>query len=474
MKLSKIGMIKMVVAVIAVILGIVIASLAPPDPLTDKSMLGLGIFVCFVILSMIELLPDYVCWLAMCTAWAGTKCVPFDKAFGAFNTGAWWLVVGAMVLAAAVAKCGLLKRIALVMMTRFPVTYKWQTLSLTLTGLIITPLIPSGTVKASLMSPFALSISDAMGFKRRSKGATGLFVAMFLSVGLMIPTMISASFINYIIIGALDKTGVSVSYLMWIVGSLPWIVLTLVGGYIFIHLFYRVDNSSIVATNEALVKERNNLGAMTKEELITAIVLVVCLVLWVTERVHGVSAAIVTLVATVVLCMTNVIDRVTFRGKITWDAVIFLGCAVSMTTAFPAMNIDKWISKISGPTLVPILTENIFLFIVALSVFIYIIRIFMVSQTAFIAMFAVLLVPAAQAANINPWVLCFMSFTAANVFVLKYQNIMYLPSLFSAATAAGEDFVDHKAVVKFGVYYMVSNIVILALCVPFWKLLGWV
>ena len=458
--------------IIALIIAVIISQIAPPEGLTDKSMLGLGIFVFFVILSMLEVFPDYICWMLMCTAWAATKCVPFAKAFGAFSTGSWWLVVGAMVLAAAVAQCGLLKRVALMMMSKFPVTYKWQTLSLLLTGVVVSPMIPSGTVKASLMSSFALSISDALGFKRRSKGASGLFTAMFLSIGLLIPTMISATFINYVIIGALGEKH-QVSYLMWLVGALPWLILTLGLGYLVILFLYKVDSSSVTATNDVIMKQLHGLGPMQRNEKITAIVLVLCLLFWMTERLHGISAATTTLVAVAILCVTNVVDRVTFRAKVTWDAIIFLGCAVSMTTAFPAMGIDKWIGNLAQPVLVPLLTDNILVFIVVLSIIVYVIRIFMVSQTAFIALFAVFLVPAAEAAGIHPWVLIFMSFTAANVFVLKYQNIMYLPSLIAASTAAGEDFVEHGQIAKFGVYYMISNIIILFACVPFWKMIGW-
>ncbi|MDR0588284.1 MAG: anion permease, partial [Burkholderiales bacterium] len=312
MSLSKDKIIKIIVLLVAVTIGIVIANLTPPEPLTTKSMLGLGIFVCFVILSMVEIMPDYVCWLAMCTAWAATKCVTVAQAFGAFTTTTWWLVVGAMVLAAAVAKCGLLKRIALFMMTRFPVTYKWQTLSLLLTGFIVSPMIPSGAVKVTLMSPLALSISDAMGFKRRSKGASGLFASMFLSIGLMIPTMISATFINYVIIGALGDQ-YPVSYMMWFVASIPWIVLTLGLGYFVIHFLYHVDSTTITATNEALVAQRKALGPITKNEIITAVVLSLCLILWITERMHGLNAAFVTLAAVIVLSITQIVDRLTFR-----------------------------------------------------------------------------------------------------------------------------------------------------------------
>ena len=175
-------MLKIAVAIVGLVAAIVISNMTPPEPLTEKSMIGLGIFVFFVLCSMVEVFPDYICWLLMCTGWAAFKCVPFAQAFGFFTSTSWGLVVGAMVLAAAVAKTGLLKRVALTMMTKFPVTYKWQTASLLITGLIITPFIPSGTVKASLMAPFALTISDSLGFGRRSKGATGLFRAIWISI----------------------------------------------------------------------------------------------------------------------------------------------------------------------------------------------------------------------------------------------------------------------------------------------------
>jgi DASS family divalent anion:Na+ symporter len=463
---------KIIGVIVAIGAAVFISQLDPPTGLTHKSMLGLGIFVACVVISIIDIIPDYICWMLMCTLWAATGCVPFSKAFGTFSSSTWWLVVGAMVLAAAVAQSGLLKRIALALMSRFPTSYKWQTISLLLTGCVVSPLIPSGTVKVSLLAPYTLSISDQLGFARRSNGASGLFCAMLISVMLMIPALLSATFINYVIIGLLGEAH-AVSYPMWIAAAAPWIILTLVLGFFAIQWIYRVDSSTVTATNEKLVAERKELGPMSRDERITAIVLVLCLIFWVTERMHGISAATVTIIATAVLCISKVVDRKTFCSKVSWDAIIFLGCAVSMTTAFPAMGINKWIGTTVGPVLVPMLQQNIFLFIIGLSIIIYLVRIFMVSQTAFIALFGVILVPAALAANMHPWVLLFISFTACNVFLLKYQNVMYMPAVFSAQTAAGEDFVEHKKIAKFAAYYMVSNIVILCACVPFWKLIGW-
>ena len=166
------------------------------------------------------------------------------------------------------------------------------------------------------------------------------------------------------------------------------------------------------------------------------------------------------------------IDRKNFRASISWDALIFMGCAISMTTAFPAMGINKWIASWTGELLVPLLKQNIVWFIVVISLVVYAIRLFMTSQTAFVVLFMVFLVPAGLAANIHPWVLAFITFTAANTWVVKYQNIQYIPAVVAADTAAGEVFTPHAKLLPFAIYYMISNIIFLIMCIPYWRFIG--
>lgn len=471
---TKIPIWKWAVTAMALVIAVYVTQLEPTPLLSQKAMLGLGIFVFFVIVSMVETVPDYVGWLLMCTCWYAFDCMKFQQAFGFFVSPTWWLVVGAMVQAAAVAKCGLLRRIALGIMTKFPVTYKGQCLSLMIAGTIIGPLIPSGTVKCSLMAPLTVSISDLMGFERRSNGAVGLFNSMFVAIAVMIPAMLSSTFINYAIQGALPEN-MKLSWGGWLLGTSVWTVLTLAVGYFVIQLLYRVDDSKISVTNSELVKQRSALGPMSRDEKITAAVLVVSLLLWVTEGKLGnpFSATTTTLLGTAMLCSTGVIDRKAFRSSVAWDALVFMGCAISLTTAFPAIGINKWIASWSGALLVPLLQQNIVLFIVVISLVIYAIRLFMTSQTAFVVLFMVFLVPAALAANIHPWVLAFITFTAANSWIVKYQNIQYIPAVVASDTAAGEVFAPHSRVLPFAIYYMISNIVFLIACIPFWKLIGW-
>ena len=86
---------KQIVAVLAVVLGIAIALMTPPNGLNRQAMIALGIVVWAVFWWITQIIPEYVTALMMCTLWAGTKCVGFKVAFDSFSSAGWWIMVGA-------------------------------------------------------------------------------------------------------------------------------------------------------------------------------------------------------------------------------------------------------------------------------------------------------------------------------------------------------------------------------------------
>ena len=93
------------------------------------------------------------------------------------------------------------------------------------------------------------------------------------------------------------------------------------------------------------------------------------------------------------MLMFEVIDRNSFRASIPWDAVIFLGGLFNVPVVFDALKINPWISKVCGPYVVPLISGNIFVFLAILCLVVYVIRAFLVSQTAVIAILVILLTP---------------------------------------------------------------------------------
>lgn len=475
MSLSKSALIKIVSAIVGLAVAIIVSNITPPEGLTPKAMMGVGIFLCAIIFWMTEAIPDYMTSLLMCVAWAAFKVVPFGTAFAAYQTTSFWLILGALGIATAVGQSGLLGRIALIMMNRFPLTFKGQTMGLMLTGLIVSPLIPSGTTKTALMAPFAQAISDGLGYPRKSNGAAGLFGAMFVSIGCMHLVFLSGSFACYLILGLMPvDIQAQLSWGLWLRNASIWAVVVLVLSYIFIQFIYKpAQGDQKTMTTDVLKKQKEALGPLSRNEKIVIVVLVCSILLWITERMHGVSSTVVALCALGVLVITNVLSRSDFRSKITWDALIFIGGILCVASVFPAIGIDKWLSNQLGPIIVPLMQKNIYLFLVALAVCIYLLRFIVVSQTALITIFTVLLTPFAVNAGISPWIMGFTVFASVNVWNTKYMSATYLTAFYAVvASGGGNELITYKQAAKMSYAYSAISILGLLASVPFWKLFG--
>ncbi|NLW44085.1 MAG: sodium:calcium symporter [Syntrophomonadaceae bacterium] len=453
-------------AITGLAIALVMSAIEPLPGLTPQAMLGLGIFFCAVVFWICEVFPDYVTALLMCGAWAGTGIVPFKIAFAQFSSDTWFLLVAAFGLGAAVARSGLLNRVSLKVMELFPATFKGQTAALVAAGNLIGPLIPSVTAKCAMAAPFAKGISDKMGYERDSRGAAGLFGAMFLGFGISGPAFLSASFMCYTIKGLLPpEVQAQLTWTAWAVNALPWTLVVAFLGYFALQLLYKPEQD--VRVDKQYIKQQlAELGPMSRNEKIVSIVLLACLLLWMTERMHGVSAAIVALVGLCILLGLDVINRNDFKSGIGWDSIIFIGCIINIGAVFPQLGIDKWIGSVAGPYLVP-MVSNIWLYILVGSIAIYLVRFFIVSMIATFTIFTVIVTPFAVSAGVNPFVTAFVILAAVNVFHMFYQNSTYLAGYYAAG-----DMVSHNKMIKLSVAYMIISIVGLAACVPVWQMTG--
>lgn len=163
----------------------------------------------------------------------------------------------------------------------------------------------------------------------------------------------------------------------------------------------------------------------------------------------------------------NVYDRQDFRRQIPWDSIIFIGGIINLGSVLPYLNIDKWIGEAVGPSIIPLMS-NPYLFIIALTIAVYLIRFVFVSMIATLTIFSTLLIPFAAQAGINPWIAGFVILASVNVWVVNYQNSSYLTSYY----ATGGDMVKHSQVAKMSLAYMFISLLGFLICIPFWKLIG--
>ena len=101
---------QMIGGVLGIVACLAIAMMAPPADLVvaegmdpQKSMIGMGLLICTLIWMAMRVMPEYIILLLFCSACAATGSLTFTQAFSPFSGTSYWLLVGALVLGAAVA-----------------------------------------------------------------------------------------------------------------------------------------------------------------------------------------------------------------------------------------------------------------------------------------------------------------------------------------------------------------------------------
>lgn len=456
---------KIVGGLLGVAVAIGIAMIPVEKPLTTNSMIALGCLAGAVVWLLTDFLPDYQATLAMCVAWVVTGAVPMQTAFSTFSSSTWWLLFGALSLGVAASESGLLKRIALYMMKLFPPTFKGQSLAMVISGIIVSPLIPSTTAKSAIIAPLARSISESIGFAPSSKGASGLFVAFYtgyVSAGM---GFLSASFISYSLIGLMPK-GQEIGWMDWFLYSLPWLVVA-VGLMTIILLKMYEPKEKTELSKDYIQGEIEKLGPWTWQEKATLGVLLVALVLWMTERATGIPAAMVATGGAVVCIGLGIYNRQQFRSQIAWDSMIFIGTIICIAAVFSKLGIDEAVKLTLGDKLEPLMS-NIWIFVPFLCVLIFVIRFIIVSWTAAAVLVSTLLIPLCPTYGIHPFIIIFCTYVSTNTWNVIYQNTPYITSL----VATDNKLTTHKELLSFSFVYMACSTLGCIACIPVWKALG--
>ena len=223
--------------VIGIVAGLALAFLPPPEGLTPQGMICAGLVVGSLIWMIFGTAKEFVVMMITYGLFIVTGCCSFTRGMGAFAGTTWWITLTALIVGVVFARSGLLNRLTLNILKRFPVTLKGQMIGITAAGVIVSPLIPSGTARLAIAGPLVKDMSDNIGYEHGSKGANALFSAFYTGWNLTSHMFLSASFNCYQIIGFMPE-GYEISWTRWLTISLPWSVVVLVLTTLFCYKYY--------------------------------------------------------------------------------------------------------------------------------------------------------------------------------------------------------------------------------------------
>lgn len=451
---------------LAVAIGAVVLWI-PPGGLEPRAVRFLAVLAAGTVLWAWGSFPDYVVALGMGIAWVLLRVAPTATAFGGFATSTWFLMLGVLGLGAALARSGLLYRITLVAVRRFPPTFLGQTGALLTAGIVSTILIPSAQARVTFMGPVVLGLADTLKYPPRGRGSAGLAMAAFTGFCLATTLFLTGTPTCLLAWRVLpEATRAQVTWLAWLQAVLVLEAVSLGAALAWIAWRYRPAGPT-PARATLLHAQLQMLGPPSRDERITGLVALAVVAGWIAQPWHGVDPAWLTLAGLCLLLAMQVLDRAALQSQVDWSFLLFMGIAFSLADLAAHVGADAWFAMRARAMLGDITTPAAA--VTAAVLITILVRFALPWQTA-VPLLTVALTPFVEAAGVSPLIVALVALKAGNVFLLPQQSPTYLTLYYGTEERA----FGHRQVRPFAWLYAAAVLAGFLLSLPYWRALGWV
>jgi di/tricarboxylate transporter len=220
--------------------------------------------------------------------------------FSGFETPAWWLVVGGAITSIGVERTALSQRFAAFLLRLMTASYRSSLTAVAFASLGLAFVIPSATARVMLLMPIVLALADRLGLAPGRPGRAGLVMTAAVVSTLHSATVLPANLSGPVLLGAADMIyGIKISYGSYLLLHFP--ILGIFKTLLLIEITYRVFYEP-----QWLKPVPVQPAHMSREECVVAAVLIISLLLFVTDVVHGVSLAWISLTAAIVCLLPGI------------------------------------------------------------------------------------------------------------------------------------------------------------------------
>lgn len=451
-------------ALAAIALPLVLWNVGPPSGLEPAGWRVVLLLVGAAIAWLTEPVPDFAVALALAAAWGATGLVTLAVAFSGFASSSWLLALGALALAAAMARTGLLFRIALLLLRAFPATATGQLFALLFGGVLITPLVPLSVARVAAIMPVASEIGQSLGFAPRSNGSARLAFAGLVGYWYFSSIFLTGLATNFFVVQLLSPADRNrFSWIGWLGAAAPVGLLCLVGAAAALLLLFRPEPAA-PRIQDATRRQQRILGPLSRGERIAMGAAGLLLAGLIAQPALNVEPAWLALLALVVVT-AGALDRERFRAGIDWGFLMLFGALLGSGNVMQATHVDTWVAAglvertkgLGDPGIV----------LIAIAAATILLRFVLPSRPTMLLL-ALAVVPAAPHLGISPWLAGLVVLLAANIWVLPYQGLEYLVA---REATAGEAFDDRQGT-RMGLALTAVRFLAIAASVPAWKLMG--
>jgi anion transporter len=471
---------------VAILVGLAVAYMPTPQGLDHMAQLVLAVIAGTVVLWAAEVMNNGVASLLMMGALMVIGVAPLavvpgltppvSGALSGFADGAWWTLLVVVYYGFAMKKTGLAERIAYYILSLFPGTYSGVLAAFFLIGLILSPLIPSMTVRTAIMAPIAWALVQSLGLKPRSRGSA-LIMLTVIEMAVVPGLAFKLGSLNGpVVVSMFASKNIPLTDGGYIqVMLLPTFIMCVL--ILLLNQLVLKPEEPIHVSREFATGKLRSLGSVKRAEMITGFVVLTSIAFWVTAagagaplsgiKLHHLPTFVVGMFGMAILSFTGVFEDKDIGTGVSWTLLLFLGGIFSLTHIIPQYKITNWLAGIMVPRIQPLISTPILLLIV-MALLMLAMR--FIDPSAFIAipLLWTPLVDTLSAGGIPPLVLAAPLLLLSAPFFLLYMNFWM---------AMGEGMTSKQGFSKAQLFslsgvYVVSGLAATVIGVFYWKMIG--
>jgi anion transporter len=392
--------------------------------------------------------------------------VPPVTALAGFSSSAFWILISVLFFGRAMEKTGLAKRISYRILLVFKPTYNGIIFAFLVIGVVLAFGIPSMTVRTAIMVPIAWALVQSLQIPLPSRGSALIILSTFEMAVLPGCAILTGALWGPYLTGLYTSLKIPLTWLGYAkVMALPTLILCVL--LLIANRIALAPETSAPTTRDIVRDQLKKLGAMSRAEKMTGLVIGVSVLAWVTQPLHHVPAEAIGMVALTLLFATEVLVPAEIGTGISWGLALFVGGVLSLSTVITTFKISAWLGKFIVPAIQPF-AANPWLMVTAIAVLVFVMRFIDPVGFITIGIFFLALREFVVARGIDSLVLVGAIFLPLHVFWFTYQNIWIV---ITDGVTGKKAYTDRDRF-RTATIYLVVSLVALWISVGFWKLIG--
>ena len=382
--------------------------------------------------------------------------------FSPFFSSTIYLVIGAYLIASAVKSSGLGERIAYAFIIKFVHSYKSIIYSIFMLTFILSIIIPHPWPRAFIIMSVMDVVIKSANIQNEDKSKIG-FTVFAAAVPVSMIFLTGDSVINPLTVQA---SGEFINYIQWFLYMGPPNIIASILTCILILILFK-QTGEVIINKAEINKKLAALGKLSNIEKRTILWLIVAVILWMTDFIHGIEIGWITFLIAMLMSFPVIGEVLSPKQwqEVPIHVLLFLAAAMTISKVGAVTGMNGWIAETILPSFIPSNPYLLAIIIAGISITIHMI---LGSVVAVLGIAVPALLIFTMPMGISPIATTLLVCTSISIhYILPFHHLNVL-------VGQGEEngYYGQKEVTRLGTALTFVVFIVVIFEVFYWKLIG--